>query len=214
MLPGAKFALYLATKVQLIVLDSDAMRKPVHPHSPYQLQDNGSNLPQIIELLQKESPEHFKRWVEHLRVALPDVDTMRVIERPEDRHKYIMLKYQNGVEIPQWSISDGTLRLMALTILAYIPDLEGTFLIEEPENGIHPRAVEVMMQSLQSVYNGQVLISTHSPMLLNLVEPEDLLIFTRENGETHITPGDEHPFLSNWKRDVSLSTLIASGVLD
>lgn len=57
---------------------------------------------------------------------------------------------------------------------AYIPGLEGAYLIEEPENGIHPRAVETVLQSLSSVYNAQVLLATHSPVILSLAQPEQL----------------------------------------
>lgn len=60
-----------------------------------------------------------------------------------------MLKYINGLEIPLWLVSDGTLRMLALSLLAYLPDLTGIYLVEEPENGIHPQAVETVWQSLQ-----------------------------------------------------------------
>ena len=42
--------------------------------------------------------------------------------RPEDRHRYVMIRYKNGIEVPSWALSDGTLRLLALTLLAYVPD--------------------------------------------------------------------------------------------
>lgn len=63
---------------------------------------------------------------------------------------------------------------MALTLLAYLPNEMGTYLIEEPENGVHPKAIEGVFQSLSSVYQGQVLIATHSPLLLGLTEPAQL----------------------------------------
>ncbi len=45
--------------------------------------------------------------------------------------------------------------------------MQGIFLIEEPENGIHPKVMETVIQSLTSIYNGQVLIATHSPVVIN-----------------------------------------------
>ncbi|WP_343411862.1 ATP-binding protein [Candidatus Amarolinea dominans] len=98
-----------------------------------------------------------------------------VARRSEDRHRYIVLDYESGLQAPSWLVSDGTLRMLALTILAYIPSLEGVYLIEEPENGIHPRAVETVLQSLSSVYSAQVLLATHSPVILSLVQPELVL---------------------------------------
>jgi predicted ATPase len=111
-------------------------------------------------------------------------------------------------------VSDGTLRLLALTVLAYIPHLEGIYLVEEPENGIHPRAVETILQSLTSVYGAQVLLATHSPVILSLLQPEQVLCFARlPEGDTDLVRGSEHPVLNQWKRDTDLGTLLASGVL-
>jgi len=49
-----------------------------------------------------------------------------------------VVEFENGLSAPSWVVSDGTLRLLALTLLAYAPDVHGIYLIEEPENGIHP----------------------------------------------------------------------------
>ncbi len=62
--------------------------------------------------------------------------------------------------IPSWLVSDGTLRLLALTLLAYLPHHQEVYLIEEVENGVHPRAIEAVFQSLSSVYDGQVLLGS------------------------------------------------------
>jgi len=136
------------------------------------------------------------------------------VEREEDRHRYLVLDYDTGLQAPSWLVSDGTLRLLALTILAYVPGLEGIYLVEEPENGIHPRAVETVLQSLSSVYGAQVLLATHSPVILSVTAPELVLCFARtEAGETDIVRGSEHPALRNWRHETDLGTLFASGVL-
>lgn len=141
-------------------------------------------------------------------------ENIRTIERPEDRHRYLKVQYKNGLEIPSWSVSDGTLRLFALTLPAYLPDLKGIYLIEEPENGIHPRAVETMFQSLSSVYGAQVLLATHSPVILSLAEPSQVLCFAKTpEGATDICLGSEHPALREWRGEENLGVLFAGGVL-
>ncbi len=208
------FKRYISEGVQRIMLNSEAMRRPSPPQSPRSFLPDGSNLPWVIDDLKQKHPERLSLWVEHLRTALPDVRGLDTVERPEDRHRYLVLEYETGLRVPSWLVSDGTLRMMALTILAYLPDVKGIYLIEEPENGIHPRAVEAVFQSLSSVYDAQVLLATHSPVILSLTEPEQLLCFARTPaGETDIVPGDEHPRLADWRGEVSLSTLYASGVL-
>jgi len=124
-----------------------------------------------------------------------------------------MLGYKNGVEAPSWVLSDGTLRLLALSILAYRPQFKGVYLIEEPENSVHPTALQAVYQSLSSVYDSQVLVTSHSPVLLNLPKLEQVLCFQKTPDGTEIVRGDKHPLLQNWKGEVSLSDLFAAGVL-
>ena len=110
--------------------------------------------------------------------------------------------------------SDGTLRLLALTLPAYLEDFRGIYLIEEPENGIHPRAVQAMYESLSSVYDAQILMATHSPVILSIVEPKKVLCFAKTpEGATDIVPGDEHPKLRDWRGEENFGVLFAAGVL-
>lgn len=125
----------------------------------------------------------------------------------------MMVCYRDGLELPSWMVSDGTLPL-ALTLLAYIPELSGIYLIEEPENGIHPRVIEVAFQSLSSVYGAQILLATHSPVILGLADPSHVLCFARdEEGATEIVRGSEHPALRHWRGETNLGVLFAGGVL-
>ncbi|MGB9889853.1 MAG: AAA family ATPase [Anaerolineae bacterium] len=113
------------------------------------------------------------------------------------------------------TLVEGRLRLLALTLLAYLPAENVIYLIEEPENGIHPRAIEGVFQSLSSVYEGQVMLATHSALLVGLAKPEQILCFARtERQATDIVRGDEHPALREWRGEVNLSELYAAGVLD
>jgi predicted ATPase len=204
----------LADGVEKMVLDSQAMRRASPPGQSHAFKTDGSNLPWVVDALQKASPERFIDWISHLRTSLTDLENVRTIERTDDRHRYLMLRYQGGLEVPSWTASDGTLRLLALTLLAYVTDLEGVYLIEEPENGIHPRAVETMYQSLSNVYGAQILLATHSPIILSLVEPRQLLCFAKaEDGSSDIVLGTHHPTLRDWQGETSLATLFAAGVL-
>ena len=110
--------------------------------------------------------------------------------------------------------SDGTLRLLALTLPAYLGDFEGIYLIEEPENGIHPGAVESMFQSLSSVYDGQILLATHSPVILSVADLKSVLCFAKSDHEaTAIVRGGQHPALQDWQGETNLGVLFAAGVL-
>lgn len=195
-----------------LALNSEAMRKPSPPLKKGGFRHDGSNLPHVVADL-PDDLSGKKAWVEHLRTILPIKD-IRVIEREEDKHKYLKVLYDNGADVPSWHLSDGTLRMLALTLLAYLPSNENVYFIEEPENGVHPQAVETVFQALSSVYDGQIMVATHSPVLVGLIETKQLLLFSKmPNGETDITTGDEHPRLANWKKDTPLARLYAAGIL-
>ena len=113
----------LENGVKPIFLDSHAMRRASPPqYGTNGFADDGSNLPWVIKRLQDHHPTDFKEWLRHIQTVLSDLRDVRVIDRPEDRHAYLLLRYDTGVDVPSWMASDGTMRLMALTLLAYLPD--------------------------------------------------------------------------------------------
>ena len=125
-----------------------------------------------------------------------------------------MLAYGAGIEVPSWSASEGTLRLLALTLIAYLPDEGAIYLIEEPENGIHPLAIEAVYQSLSSVYDSHVFVTTHSPTLLGCAGPQEVLCFARDGeGATDVVSGADHPRLGEWHRAADMDLLFAPDVL-
>jgi predicted ATPase len=203
----------LAQGVQNLVLNSLLIRKASPPVQVRRFKPDGSNLPWVISELAKNK-DRFQAWIAHLQTALPEIETIRTIERLDDKHRYLAICYKGGLEVPSWMASDGTLRLLALTILAYLEEFHGVYLIEEPENGIHPSAVETLFQSLSSVYGAQILLATHSPVILSLANADKVLCFKKTaTGATDIVLGNEHPALRDWKGETNLGTLFAGGVL-
>lgn len=204
----------LAENVQPFVLNSLLMRRASPPGQAKGFKPDGSNLPWIVAALERNHGDRHAQWTNHVRTALPDLTGVTTKERPDDRHRYLLLKFESGLEIPSWMASDGTLRLLALTLPAYLPEFEGVYLIEEPENGIHPKVVETVMQALSSVYGAQMLLASHSPVVLSVVEPEQVLCFAKTlEGATDIVTGDRHPSLRDWRRQENLGVLFAAGVL-
>lgn len=199
---------------QRIVLSGEAMRRPCPPIRRDEYLPDGSNLPHVVHRLANSHPDRHERWIKHVREALPDIVNITTRERDEDRHRYLVLEHANEQEMPSWLISDGTLRLLALTLLAYMPDMTGIHLIEEPENGLHPLAVETVLQSLSSVYDAQILLTTHSPLVARLAKPDELLCVARDEAAgTDMVRGTDHPRLRDWQGSADLGTLLASGVL-
>ena len=206
----------LGEGVQSFMLNSPMIRLASPPGRGPGFKADGSNLPWVVARLEEseEGKGRLADWVGHVRSALPDLIGIRTVERADDKHRYLMLAYANGVEVPSWLASDGTLRMLALTLPAYLPDFRGVYLIEEPENGIHPRAVEPVLQSLASVYDAQILVASHSPVVLSLVNPREVLCFAKNHeGASAIIRGSDHPALRAWRGETNLGVLFAGGVL-
>jgi predicted ATPase len=152
--------------------------------------------------------------VDSLRAALPGLESVRIVERADDRHRYLTIGCRGGAEVPSWVSSGGALRFMASTLPAFLPDFTGVCLIEEPENGIHPRAVAAMFRCLAAASHAQILIATHSPVILGAASLEQVLCLAKTaEGATDIVRGSDHPALRNWQGELDLSTLFAAGGL-
>lgn len=204
----------LETGVNRLFLRSDRMGLPSPPgHSRDVLEHDGANLARLVRRLREEHRERFDDWLRHVRTALPLVRDVRVEDRPEDRHCCLIVRYETDVEVPSWMLSDGTLRVLALTLPAYLPGSAQIYSIEEPEDGLHPGVMQDVYDALSSVYDAQVLMATHSPILLSCADLERVLCFGMQSGATHAIPAVHHPSLRDWRGDPDLSVFFAAGVL-
>lgn len=205
----------LTSRIKSLFLDSVKMRQASPPNRRRaEFLADGSNLPWVIAHLQNDHRHDYEEWLRHVRTILTDLDDIRVVVRPDDRHAYLMLLYKTGVQVPSWMTSDGTLRYLALTLLSYLPNTDELYLLEEPENGVHPLALDAVYDSLASVHASQVLVATHSPAFLKLANPEDVLCFAKDDeGATDIIRGQDHPHLQNWHGAVDMNLLFATGVI-
>ena len=205
---------YLRDGMASLSLNSERMRRASPPGGGRDFLPDGSNVPWVAATLIEQYPKRADEWIGHIQCALDGFESVRVVHRQDDGHKYLMVKYSNGLEVPSWKVSDGTLRLMALTLLAYMPQKYGLFMIEEPENGIHPGALQDVFDSLSSVYEAQVLLATHSPEFVAISDVEHLLCFGKtSDGVVDIIPGELHPHLRDWQYETDLGTFFASGIL-
>ena len=152
------------------------MRSPCRPGVPDgELLETGSNLPWVVRRLRDEHREDFDEWLTVLRGALPGLDDIHFARRSADRYGYLVLRYGSGLEIPSWLASGGTLRLVALTLPAFLPAAGGVLLVEEPERGIHPNAVDALHASLLSMRGSQVIATASSQALLDRLDPDEVL---------------------------------------
>jgi predicted ATPase len=109
----------------------------------------------------------------------------------------VELKLMQGqTPIPARVLSEGTLRILGLLALGGAKEPPSLLGFEEPENGVHPDRLDLIALLLKNLAdNGtQVIVTTHSPTLLDLIPIESLYLSRQTNGATNINP------LSKWDK--------------
>lgn len=223
--PAARWLHGLLT-TDAVFLDPNwsAMRQASPPGQPKVITANGRNIPWLALELKREGAlegapagfrsERYADWIAHVQTALPQVTDIDVREREDDHHAYFVVSYKGDFKVPSPGLSDGTLRILTLTLLPYLSKHPAILVTEEPENGIHPRAIEAVLQSLSSMYDSQVWVSSHSPVVLARAKLDQLLCARLANeGGVEMVAGTDHPRLQEWRGGIDLGSLFAAGVL-
>ena len=123
---------------------------------------DGGNLPWVVKRLRDENAAGFDSWLAWAGAAVPGLKDVEVAERDEDRHAYLVLRYEGGLTVPSRLESEGVLRLLVLGLLVHLPGKGSVYLLDEPESGVHPAALSVLGESLASVDGSQLLVATCS----------------------------------------------------
>ncbi len=192
----------------------ELLRQASVPGHPLKLLPDGRNTPWLALDLKKTAPDRFIRWKDYVHIALPQITDIDVREREEDHHAYFVVTYNNSYKVTSFGLSDGTLRILALTLLSYLERAPQIVVVEEPERGIHPRSVEIVLQGLRAMYDSQVLVSSHSPLVLAHTDLEHLVAAQlRSDGAVELVAGPAHPRMVDMDGAIDLETLFAAGVL-
>jgi len=146
----------------------------------------GEDLAAFLRTLQALEPQQFDAVERALHTLMPNVDGIEV--DVNDLGEAELRLRENGVAIPARVLSEGTLRLLGLLAIGEAPSLVG---FEEPENGVHPRRIRLIAELLRthaSPGGTQYVVTTHSPVLPDLLPDDSLLAVRREERRTRIDP--------------------------
>ncbi len=83
------FKQFLSKGAERIVLNSLLIRKASPPGQVRGFKPDGSNLPWVVAQLEEKNPSRLREWIAHVRTALPDIEDIRTVVRPDDRHRYL-----------------------------------------------------------------------------------------------------------------------------
>jgi len=179
------------------------------------LREDGANLASYLYALQHTNPKDFKRIEMVVRSVAPyferfdlkpdriNPDVIRLEWKEKGSDAYFNAKH----------LSDGTLRFIALATLLLQPEAPQVIIIDEPELGLHPFAINKLAGLIKKASaNTQIIISTQSVNLVDNFEPEDIITVDREEGQSvfHRQSSDT---LKDWLTDYSISDLWNKNVI-
>jgi predicted ATPase len=187
---------------RLLQLEPSALRKPDEFSAPTKLGSNGSHLAATLyRMASQEAGDKtihihdisqdstvYARITNRLSELVDDVYSLSV---DRDERRELLTLYVTGKDKTSHAasaLSDGTLRFLALAVLAQDPEAQGVLCLEEPENGIHPARIPAIIHLLQDIATNpnepvgpdnplrQVIINTHSPLVVQQVPEDSLLV--------------------------------------
>ena len=157
----------------------------------------GEELAAFLNTLRALDPAQFKGIEKALHLMVPSANGIDVSVNPLGEVELRIIEGQTAV--PARIVSEGTLRMLGLLALVGAKEPPALVGFEEPENGIHPRRIRMVAELLKSRAQGgktQFLVTTHSPLLPDLLPDESLFICSKQDGRTTIsrfsTWGDLH----------------------
>lgn len=178
------------------------------------LKEDGANLAPFLLRIRDRQPAHYRRLTETLRQIAPFFADFELV--PEDNT--VLLRWRevgSDLVFGPHQASDGTLRAMALVALLTQSreELPAIIILDEPELGLHPRAISVLSGLLQTAaLSTQVIVATQSPVLLDHFEPEQVIVAEREGSESNFRRLDRFK-LEAWLEEYTLSDLWDKNVL-
>ncbi|HZO74406.1 MAG TPA: AAA family ATPase [Ktedonobacteraceae bacterium] len=168
--------------------------------SQVKLEKDGSNIAEYLLHIQNSSPQVFESIIDTLRDVLPYSQDLQVALRYELDTVYLQLTEEN-FKVPGWLLSTGTLRILALLALLRHPEPPPLIVIEEIENGLDPSSVNLIVNEIREATESgktQVILTTHSPYLLDQLSLDDIILVERVNGQPVFKrPGDDE-LLQQW----------------
>ncbi len=171
------------------------------------LRFDAANIAPFLLNLKKNHSNVYEQIVDTVRLVTPFFDDF--ILRPNENEKVRLLWKQKGSDYPLKPnhLSDGTIRFICLTTALLQPDPPSTIIIDEPELGLHPYAIDILAELIHAASTKmQVIVSTQSPALVDCFEPQHVIVANRKDGASEferLKPKD----LASWLEDYSLGDL-------
>lgn len=176
---------------KLLQLEPSVLRLPDDTTAPTSIGHDGAHLPATLyhlANLENDVEGVYSKVANRLSELIDDIHYVSILYDEQRELLTLHATDRSGTSYPAKSLSDGTLRFLALAVMEVDPTTSGLLCMEEPENGIHPGRIPAMIQLLKDIAVDtswpvgpdnplrQVIINTHSPAVVQQVPQDTLLV--------------------------------------
>jgi len=164
---------------------------------------DGGNTAVVLAALKLEREEVFEKIELELRRIVPSVQRIRIrrvkMQSSDERvGNKIFIDFQDAADVPAHGASEGTLISLALLTALCSPTRPRILLLDDIDQSLHPQAQMELMRELKRLLEGfpevQLVATTHSPYILDALEPSDVRVFApRKDGSVACRSLSEHP---------------------
>jgi len=177
-----EFQGYLASWKMYHFASTQEMRSRSDARRVSELDKTGKNLIQVLLSLRTATPEIFDSIEDYLRQGIPEIENV-LTPITSDGRAHLAIREQGFERDFDCShLSDGTLKFLAYITAATLPG-DGVICLEEPENSVHPRLLNLIVDIFRKS-DRQIIFSTHSPYMANYVQPKEMIVVKKTLGET------------------------------
>ena len=214
----------MLARIRSYLLDHVAMAEPARRTSGPGLSSNGGNLAAALAELRARTPEEFAAFTAEVLRMLPEFSAPELTEHADGTAAFA-LRLHDGNLVTADNLSQGTLYLLGMLVLAFDPDPPSVLCIEEIDRGIHPRMLREVRDALYRLSYPQsfglarravqVIATTHSPYLLDLFRdhPEEIVIAQKHGAEARFERLADRADLAELLAEGSLGDMWFSGIL-
>lgn len=178
----------LVRNLGIFQLSPDVSRHPGVPTPNPHLSARGENLPAVVDWLQRHRQKEWKNVLTSMRGIVPELSDITV----EYLHTRTLGLFFHEKGIGRaWTaeeVSDGTIRALGMLVACFDPRITA-LLIEEPENSLHPWIIKELIRQLRSLSKEKmVLVTSHSPVVIDMLQPSEVWVIYKKGGETSLRP--------------------------
>ena len=163
---------------------------------------HGDNLGNVVQFMEREHPDRFQGILDSIADKIPGIGHIGARKSPDGR---LLLRFSDrGFEDPLYAqqMSDGTLKVFAYLLMLEDPQPPPFICIEEPENGLYHKLLEVLAEELRAHATAgrdapQVFVTTHQPYFVDALRPDETWILEKQDdGFATIRRASDDPIVS------------------